>query len=103
MPAYVTGGMYELPNDWFNVTDDNVNEIEQSFAVMAEVGADVPDGISCFQTQDRETNCHGRSGTTEIRIEDNDRKLHAYIYFNGALPWNRFSLQPWLLGLDTGG
>ena len=72
VPAYVAGGMYELPHDWFNVTDDNVNEIEQSFAVMAEVGADVPDGISCFQTQDRETN---RSGATEIGIEDNDRKL----------------------------
>ena len=67
--------MYELPNDWFNVTDDNVNEIEQSFAVMAEVGADVPNDISCFQTQDRETNCHGRSGATEIGIEDNDCKL----------------------------
>ena len=31
---------------------------------------------SCFQTQDGETDCFGtgRSGATEIRITDNDRK-----------------------------
>ena len=29
---------------------------------------------SCFQTRVGETQCFGRSGATEIRIKDNDRK-----------------------------
>ena len=75
IPAYVDG-VFELPNDLFSVIDDNINEIEQIFAVVAEVGADVPDGISFFQTKILgEIICHGRSGATQIIIEDNDCKL----------------------------
>ena len=69
---------------FFNVVDDNINEVEQSFAIVAEIGDNVPyncfvEGVglsdcSCFQTQDGETQCFGRRGATEIRITDNDRK-----------------------------
>ena len=65
-------GVYEIPSNVFSVIDDDIIEIEQSFAVIAEIGADVSDGIVCFQTQVEGTNCYGRSGATKIIIRDND-------------------------------
>ena len=44
--------------------DDDIDEIEQSFALVA----------ACFQRQVGDTNCYGRTGATEIRIMDNDSK-----------------------------
>ena len=65
---------------FFNISDDNIDEYEQSFAIVAEIGRDVPDGVSCFQTYVGETQCVARLGATEIRITDNDRRfLHLYI------------------------
>ena len=60
---------------FFNVVDDNIDEDEQSFAIVAEIGPDVPAGVSCFQTAEGETDCFGRRGATQIRIIDNDRKF----------------------------
>ena len=57
----------------FRIADDNIDEDEQSFAIVAEIGDDVPDGISCFQRGVGLTECFGRRGATEIRITDNDR------------------------------
>ena len=65
---------FEIPQ-FLTIEDDNVDEDEQSFAILAKIGPDVPDGVSCFQTSVGETACHGRLGATEIRITDNDRKL----------------------------
>ena len=59
----------------FQVVDDNVNEIEQSFVLVAQLGPDVPDEFACFQTQVGVTECLGRKGATEIKIVDNDRTL----------------------------
>ena len=91
VPAATTPGFqtYTIPT-FFTVIDDNINEVEQSFALVAEIGPDVPsdcfeDGgltdCSCFQTPYGETQCFGRRGATEIRIADNDRKwfLHAFM------------------------
>ena len=64
----------EIPQ-FFTVLDDDINEDEQNFAIVAEIGPDVPDGVVCFQTRVGETECHGRRGATEIRIRDNDCKL----------------------------
>ena len=55
--------------------DDDLDEDTQSFAVVAEIGQDVPEGISCFQSGTGESGCHGRKGATEIIIFDNDRKI----------------------------
>ena len=60
---------------FFFVTDDNIDEDEQSFALVAEIGPDVPDGVSCFQLSAGDTQCNGRRGATEVRIVDNDCKL----------------------------
>ena len=57
----------------FSVIDDNVNEIEQSFALIAELG-NVPESFVCFQRQVGDTECFGRRGATEIKIVDNDCK-----------------------------
>ena len=57
------------------INDDNIDEDDQSFAIVAEIGPDVPENISCFQTTVGATSCFGRRGATEIRITDNDRKL----------------------------
>ena len=54
--------------------DDDVHEIEQSFALIAEIGDDVPDRFACFQRQVGDTECFNRTGATVIRIMDNDGK-----------------------------
>ena len=59
----------------FTIVDDDIDEDEQSFAVVAEIGPDVPDYVSCFQLGVGQTECFGRRGATEIRISDNDRKF----------------------------
>ena len=75
VPAATTDSIqiYEIPN-FFSVRDDNVNEFTQSFAVVAEIGPDVPENSTCFRRQAGLGDCFGRRGATEIRIIDNDRE-----------------------------
>ena len=84
VPAAVNDGpqTYKLP-EFYSIVDDEINEVEQSFALVAMIGLDVTatcdvEGVisecSCFQTAVGVTECSGRSGATEIRITDNDRK-----------------------------
>ena len=54
------------------VINDDVNEIEQSFALIAVLGNDVPDDFTCFGRQVGDTECFNRTGATEIIIVDND-------------------------------
>ena len=62
----------------FNITDDHVNEIEQSFALVAILD-DVPEEFfACFQRSGADA-CHGKIGATEVNIMDNDGKLCNYI------------------------
>ena len=66
IPAATT--VFEVP-EFFQVIDDDIDEVEQSFAIVAELGPDVPDtpfNFSCFQLQVGETECFGRRGATEI-------------------------------------
>lgn len=72
-------GNFFIP-EIFMVIDDDINEIEKSFAVVAAIGADVPDEVTCFLQFYGERVCLGRQGATEIRITDNDRKCHSYHY-----------------------
>lgn len=58
--------------EMFDVIDDNINEIDQSFALVGQLGSDVPERFACFQEQVGDTECFGRTGATEIRIADND-------------------------------
>ena len=60
---------------FFDVVDDNIDEDRQSFAIVAEIGPDVPDGVSCFKIAEGETACFERRGAIQIRIIDNDRKF----------------------------
>ena len=55
------------------ITNDNINEIEQQFAVVGELGSEVPEEFVCFRVTVGEAECRGRVGTTGIRIRDNDR------------------------------
>ena len=71
---------YIVP-ELFTIVDDNVNEPQQSFAIIAEIGEDVPENISCFQTEIGSSHCYGRHGTTAIGISDNDHKYGTF-YFN---------------------
>ena len=77
--------------EFFTIVDDDINEDEQSFAIVAEIGPDVPENISCFQTGIWETECHGRRGATEIRITDNDRELLTYVVMHN---WRAGASQP---------
>ena len=61
--------------EFFQIFDDDVDEDEQSFALVVEIGPDVPDGVSCFQISN-DTECYGQRGATEIRIIDNDCKYN---------------------------
>ena len=76
VPNFATGG-YTYSLEEFFIVDDDIDEVEQSFALIATLGSDVPDGIACFQRQVGELDCinDGRRGVTRIRITDNDRKL----------------------------
>ena len=64
--------------EFFTIVDDDIDEDEQSFAIVAEIGPDVPENVCCFQLGVGEIQCHGRRGATEIRITDNDRKLFSF-------------------------
>ena len=55
------------------VTDDNINEFEQLFTLVGELGPEVPDEFACFRLPFGEAECRGRVGATGIRIRDNDR------------------------------
>ena len=84
VPASTTATpSFTLPQ-FFSVVDDDINEFQQSFAVVAEIEPDVTNscyvddvGItdcSCFQIEIGGTNCYGRRGATQICITDNDCK-----------------------------
>ena len=63
-----------------NVTnDDDIDEITQNFALVAQLGDDVPDSFACFQRYVGDAECFGRTGAAKIIIEDDDRK---YIYIS---------------------
>ena len=56
-----------------DIIDDEIDEFEQRFILVAEIGSDVPDSFVCFQRQATgDTGCMGRAGATEIKIVDND-------------------------------
>ena len=55
------------------IEDDDINEIEQRFALVGELGLEVPEEFACFRVTFGEAVCRGRVGTTGIRIRDNDR------------------------------
>ena len=58
--------------------------------MVAEIGPDVPENISCFQIGIGVTECDGRRGATEIRIYDNDRELLTYESYAvlALYPWH---------------
>ena len=60
---------------FFTIKDGDIDEDQQSFVIVAEIGPDVPDGVSCFQTAELGTDCFGRRGAIQIEITDNDRKF----------------------------
>ena len=74
IPAGTT--TFVLPPD-FEVEDDNVNEIEQYYALIGELGDDVTDRFACFHSRYEEPGCARtgarRTGARAIRIFDNDR------------------------------
>ena len=60
-------GVFEIPS---SIIDDEIDEFEQSFILVAEIGSDVPDSFVCFQRQATgDTDCLGRrAGSTEIKL-----------------------------------
>ena len=77
VPNFATGGYTYSLEEFFRVVDDDIDEVEQSFALIAILGSDVPDGTACFQERVGDLDCinDGRRGVTRIRITDNDRTL----------------------------
>ena len=73
-------GEFVIPQ-LFTVIDDEINEVVQSFVLVAEIGADVPESFTCFQREEGETGCNAnmeptaRFGATKIQINDNDGRL----------------------------
>ena len=60
------------------IKNDEINEVEQLFALVGELGSEVPEEFACFRVTFGEAVCRGRVGTTGIRIRDNDRKYFSY-------------------------
>ena len=73
IPATEEGsnGIFIIP-EMFNVTDDDIDESVKRFALVAQLGRDVPDRFACFQRHIGDTECFGRSGATEITFFDDD-------------------------------
>ena len=66
-------GVFEIPANVTDIIDDEIDEFEQSFILVAEIGSEVPERFVCFQRQAvGDAGCLGRSGATEIVILDND-------------------------------
>ena len=61
------------------IYNDSINEVEQLFALVGELGPEVPEEFACFRVTFGEAECRGRVGTTGIRIRDNDRKCYLRI------------------------
>ena len=55
------------------IEDDDIHEVEQLFALVVELGPEVPEEFACFLVTFDDEECRGRVGTTGIRIRDNDR------------------------------
>ena len=55
-------------------SDDDIDEITQSFALIAQLDEDVSNNFACFQGYVGDSECFGRSGATEIIIYDNNHK-----------------------------
>ena len=74
-------GIFVVPNDeTFTVTDDDLDEIQESFALVVQLGSDVPDSFTCFQRVVDDTECFGRTGVTEIIILGNDGLLSYIVH-----------------------
>ena len=71
----IPAGITEFEISYTFFYDDNINEIDQSFALVGVLGDDVPDRFACFQRQTGDSLCFGRTGVTTIKIEDNDGKV----------------------------
>ena len=66
-------GVFEIPASVTTIIDDEIDEFEQSFILVSEIGSEVPESFLCFQRQAvGDDACFGRSGATEVRILDND-------------------------------
>lgn len=72
-PAPVMTTSYQV-STFFEVVDDEVNEIEQSFAVIARI-EDTP---GCFKVAVGATECFGQYGAVQVRITDNDGKKNRF-------------------------
>ena len=77
----------------FLVYDNNIDEDEQAFAIVAEI-LDVPENVICFQIGLGNTKCLGSRRATRIRIIDNDGKHFVVLILEIVVI---FYLQPWLL------
>ena len=78
-PVPVMTTSFQFPA-FFEVVDDEVNEIEQSFAVIARI-EDTPPDVGCFKVVVGATDCFGRYGAIQVRISDNDGKKNRF--YNG--------------------
>ena len=87
------GRTFDIPT-FFTVNDDDIDEDEQSFAVVADI-LDVPENISCFQTAPGTIPCYGKRGATETRIADNECKFSSNLLLSTAQ--NMFLSQTWSL------
>ena len=70
-PTQTRPSIHELPHV-FVIIDDAVNENDEVFVIVAEVGTDTPDDVVCFLRDATDTACHGRMGVASVEIAHND-------------------------------
>ena len=75
---------FTIPQN-FTIIDDEIDEVVQSFVLVGEIGADVPESFTCFQREEGETGCNvnmeptARFGATKIQINDNDGRFDVHV------------------------
>ena len=71
---------FTIPQN-FTITDDEIDEVLQTFVLVGEIGADVPESFTCFQREEGETGCNAnmestaRFGATRIQINDDEGRF----------------------------
>ena len=60
--------LYTIPVNILTIIDDDIYEVDQSFALVAQLADDVPDNVACFQRQLGESECHGRRVLLKLEL-----------------------------------
>ncbi|CAI8015468.1 hypothetical protein GBAR_LOCUS9583, partial [Geodia barretti] len=74
--VYPNNSILYVFDQFIDVKDEEIVEVDQFFALVATIGQNVPEGTSCFQDKaSGQSECFGRVGATQIKIFNDDEMV----------------------------